>query len=170
MARLTPETALARYLGMGSDRSLSKVAASVPASDRVSLKTLKDWSSRFGWGKLARENDRKVTKATCEGLAATQAKEAITAGIAMERFSVAAFTKAAELLVKAEDIADVAVIVEKALDTQKQLAVMTGGVSDRTEQVGAPTKVKTPAERDQELEAEFGLLTSVPASPPAKPH
>lgn len=170
MARLTPATALARYQALGEGRSIVKILAGLSAGDRVSVKTLKQWSVKFGWGKATREGDRRVARVAHEAVVVTQGKEAASAAISMERFTRLAFDRAAELVASAQTIADVAVIVEKAIDAQKQLAVMAGGVSDRTESVAGAPAAKSAAERDRELEAEFGLTTSVPASPSAKPH
>lgn len=172
MARLTAGTALTLYLGLGGDRSLAKVAAGVPAGDRVSMKTLKQWSARDGWGKLAKAHDRKVTTRANEVLVATQGREQASAALAMDKFAQAAFAKAAELVGTAENVADLAVMVTSAVDALKQLAVMTGGVSDRTEAVAAPAKAKTPAERQADLEAKYGLGAGAGATSaaPAKPH
>jgi hypothetical protein len=52
------QKAFEKYLAMGENRSLSKLAEETG----ISLRTLKRWSAKFGWSKLIEEREKPIVE------------------------------------------------------------------------------------------------------------
>jgi hypothetical protein len=129
--------ALADYLAMGAERSISKLFRRYSESNlakRPAEITLKWWSRRDHWVEEAREFDERVgrrLRARAETAAVKQSFDRIAALTAVARrcLDVAIHGE----LEKATTATDIRALVTAAIDAIKLTEVLTGGVSDRTE-------------------------------------
>lgn len=159
LGRITEPEARAAYLAMGPNRSLEKLhRAQAGASPSISLRTLKTWSSKFEWVRLAVEFDSRVGAQVVARVEAQQVRDGANRLRRMQGFVDAAFERAEQLLATAEDIGDLKEIVAAAIGTEEKIQVMLGGVSDRTQNLaGAETPEARAQRQRREIEAEFEI-------------
>lgn len=131
--KVTEPIARAAYLAQTPPRSLHRLALDLARefTETVSERTLKNWSKKNGWQRLAREHDERV------------AQKAAT--IVVNRQAKTAAERAALLMDQGERLVDIglqlahegdpAALVRVGIEVQKYADVLTGGVSDRTETV-----------------------------------
>ncbi len=163
--RIKHQRALADYLALGPGRSIEKLHRRYieNAPKPPCLRSLKGWSTRYGWKAKAVEYDERV---------ATQvAERAETAAVEQGFDHVKALTKVADKAlrkviagldaeeIEAGDAYQMAALVNSALGAIKGVQLLTGGA---TERFGAE------AVKDHAPEWMQDKLTA-PAPPPAAP-
>ena len=129
--------ALADYLAMGAERSISKLFRRYSESNLAKPPaeiTLKWWSRRDHWVEEAKEFDERVgrrLRARAETAAVRQSFNRVAAlnAVAQRCLEVAAHSN----IENATSAADIRALVTAAVDAIKLAEVLTGGVSDRTE-------------------------------------
>jgi hypothetical protein len=134
---ITPGEALADYLAMGAERSISKLFRRYSESNLAKPPaeiTLKWWSRRDHWVEQAREFDERVgrrLRARAETAAVKQSFNRVAAlnAVAQRCLEVAANSN----VENATSATDIRALVAAAVDAIKLAEVLTGGVSDRTE-------------------------------------
>lgn len=171
--------ALAVYLELGPGRSLAKVRAALDEryGKGPALGTLGAWSSEHKWVRQAKEYDARVAAAAIEK-AESQAIDVRTAQIgayeAALRMGTKVLEQAEKLFEEATDenggpfqvksIADLNAIVDAIDKASKRLEVLSGGVSDRTEQIsrdGGEWSDLTAKYRDAAKQASGGTSRAV---------
>jgi hypothetical protein len=134
---ITAAEALADYLAMGAERSISKLFRRYSESNLAKPPaeiTLKWWSRRDHWVEQAREFDERVgrrLRARAETAAVRQSFNRVAAlnTVAQRCLEVAAYSE----IENATSAADIRALVTAAVDAIKLTEVLTGGVSDRIE-------------------------------------
>ena len=177
--RVTQEMARAVYLDLGPLRTTAAVFErfATPAFDYPPLHRVRRWAAENHWARLGREHDSRVSEKAIAAIETKHVAELVSLVEAGEIFVRAAFARATDLLPVNSSLVEV---VEMTINAMKQLAVHTGGVSDRTERTEDTAAAEA---RRFELRNRYGLNASqhvqetptgtidgpAPKSPP-KPH
>jgi hypothetical protein len=136
---VTPQEALAAYLALGAERSvrlLHRRLIGQVSNKAPSLRTLLNWSGRYGWAVAAAEHDREVG----ERLLARVKEAAISTGFdrvgSLLRVAHRCLDAALEMPLSLDGgtAHDLKALVSAAIDAIKTVELLSGGATERAEQ------------------------------------
>ena len=129
-----PEEALNKYLELGQGRSLNKLNK-ILGSNSPAYDTLKRWCSKFDWVELAKQTDFKARQTMKEKHSIELSEKTFNEISELQDINKKLLIKINQTLNtthidKPEHIKSLG---DLALSVSKQIQVLTGGVSERTE-------------------------------------
>ena len=125
------------YLGLGPDRSLEKLHRwyTENAPKPPSLRSLKGWSTRYGWQAKAADYDTRVAAQVAERAEEASVEQALDHVQALTNVANKALQKVIDGLdaenIKADDAYQMAALVNSALGAIKGVQLLTGGATER---------------------------------------
>ena len=131
---IKPEEALNKYLELGQGRSLNKLnkilGINSPAYD-----TLKRWCSKYNWVELAKETDFKARQTMKEKHSIELSEKTFNEISELQEINKKLLIKINQTLniTNIDKPEHIKALGDLALSVSKQVQVLTGGVSERTE-------------------------------------
>ena len=131
---IKPEEALNKYLELGQGRSLNKLSK-ILGSNSPAYDTLKRWCSKFDWVELAKQTDFKARQTMKDKHSIELSEKTFNEISELQDINKKLLIKINQTLNtthidKPEHIKSLG---DLALSVSKQVQVLTGGVSERTE-------------------------------------
>lgn len=160
---VTEPIARAAYLAMPAPRSLNRVKLEMDRryTKVPSIQTLKNWSRKNSWQRLAREHDAAVAR----GAAAIVVKKQARTAAERAEWLTDHGEKLIEEGIRLAREGDPAALVRAGIEALKYAEVLQGGVSDR-HGVVTPDDEKAAADRAEEArQAVLALITKVRGAP-----
>lgn len=156
--KVTEPIARAAYLAQTAPRSLHRLALDLARefTETVSERTLKNWSKKNGWQRLAREHDERVAQKAATIVANRQARTAAERADWLR-------DKADELIETGLRLAhegDPAALVRAGIEAHKYVDQMLGG-GEQPPDGPQPTDMSPEAVREREIARIMGLTSKI---------
>ena len=129
-----PEEALNKYLELGQGRSLNKLNK-ILGDNSPAYDTLKRWCGRFNWVELAKETDYKARQTMKEKHSIELSEKTFNEINELQEINKKLLVKINQELnvMQIDKPEHIKSLGDLALSVSKQVQVLTGGVSERTE-------------------------------------
>ena len=131
---IKPEEALNKYLELGQGRSLNKLNK-ILGSNSPAYDTLKRWCSKYNWVELAKQTDFKARETMKEKHSIELSKKTFNEISELQEINKKLLIKINQTLniTNIDKPEHIKALGDLALSVSKQVQVLTGGVSERTE-------------------------------------
>ena len=135
--RIKHDRGLADYLALGPDRSLEKLHQQFTeyAPEAPCLRSLKGWSTRYGWQAKAAQHDARVASQVAEKSEEAAVEQGVDHVKALHDVADKALRKVIDGLdaesIKADDAYQMAALVNSALGAIRGVQLLTGKATER---------------------------------------